>query len=351
VNAAAYSGLDRLVHRLALGSRTVRHIAFDLEAHSFQTPANQDGCERAVFVCGLARSGTTTLLRLLFETGEFQSLTYRDMPFVLMPRLWQRLAQPSYRPAQPVERAHGDSILVDFDSPEGFECVFWRTFSEGNWCTGDALLPHDPAEEVLEKFRGYVSRIALRTGRPGRYLSKNNNNLLRLPAIKRALPDAAILLMYRDPLQTAISSHRQHLRFCQAQTEDRFVRNYMDWLGHHEFGPGHRPFLFDSAPPSVFSPTEPNYWLEYWNRVYRHVLATLTGFHLVGYESFCGSPAEALRSLFGVLGLAADSREHAGKLRLAHTSSIPLFDPVLLEEARSIHGDLMADPRNVWQQE
>ena len=128
----------------------------------------------------------------------------------------------------------------------------------------------------------------------------------------------------------------------------------MDWLGHHEFGLGHRPFLFDSAPPPMhripgaFSPTEPNYWLEYWNRVYRHVRATLTGFHLVGYESFCASPAEALRELFGVLGMAADSREYAGKLQLAHTNSIPRFDRTLLDEARSIYQSLLADTRNVW---
>jgi hypothetical protein len=80
-------------------------------------------------------------------------------------------------------------------------------------------------------FRTYTDLIAARSpGNPKRYLSKNNNNLLRLGAISRAFPDARILLMYRDPLQTAASSLRQHLRFCEAQLKDPFVRRYMDLL-------------------------------------------------------------------------------------------------------------------------
>ena len=45
-----------------------------------------------VFVSGLARSGTTILLNALYESDEFASLSYKDMPFVLAPNLWSKLS-------------------------------------------------------------------------------------------------------------------------------------------------------------------------------------------------------------------------------------------------------------------
>ena len=37
-----------------------------------------------VFITGLARSGTTILLNALYKSNIFASLTYSDMPFVLL---------------------------------------------------------------------------------------------------------------------------------------------------------------------------------------------------------------------------------------------------------------------------
>ena len=86
-----YGFLSRTLHRLALGSPSVAEASFDLEqALNGRDLMGSDG--RHVFVTGLARSGTTILMRALFGTGAFASLTYRDMPFVLAPGLWSRVA-------------------------------------------------------------------------------------------------------------------------------------------------------------------------------------------------------------------------------------------------------------------
>jgi len=348
VNSGSYSQIDRIVHKIVLGSSTVQRMSFDFETQAFAGDRSCQGARRAVFVTGLARSGTTTLLRLLYETGEFHSLTYRDMPFVLMPRLWTRFSQPGQKAAVAAERAHGDSVLVDFDSPEGFECVFWRTLSGEAYSLPDCLIPHDPPADVLDKFRSYISIIAERTPEaPRRYLSKNNNNLIRLNALRKSLPDAVILAMYRDPLQTAISSHRQHLRFCEAQTQDAFVLQYMNWLEHHEFGLGHKPFRFGPAALSGFNPSEPNYWLNYWIQIYEHLLSTDTSFHLVNYETFCATPLPALSSLFSVLELNSDPVDFSSKFRLASTSRLPAFDSGLARRAAVVYQELCADRRNV----
>ena len=88
----AYSRLDRLLHRLALKRRPVAELAFDIEQTLLRRDSRGIAEERHVFVVGLARAGTTALLRRLHASGAFRSLTYRDMPFVLAPGLWRRLS-------------------------------------------------------------------------------------------------------------------------------------------------------------------------------------------------------------------------------------------------------------------
>ena len=58
----------------------MREATFDFESSSTSMAQNNDN---HVFVMGLARSGTTVLLNALYESSEFASLSYKDMPFVL----------------------------------------------------------------------------------------------------------------------------------------------------------------------------------------------------------------------------------------------------------------------------
>ena len=115
-----------------------------------------------VFVTGISRSGTTTLLNALYESNQFSSLSYQDMPFVLAPNLWSKL---SFHKQDDVwlERAHGDGIKLSEASPEAFEEVFWKTFNE-----------HD--KSTIEKFKNYVGLINHKYKKK-RYLSKNNQNI------------------------------------------------------------------------------------------------------------------------------------------------------------------------------
>ena len=40
-----------------------------------------------IFITGMPRSGSTVLLYYLYQSELFASLTYRDMPFVISPKL------------------------------------------------------------------------------------------------------------------------------------------------------------------------------------------------------------------------------------------------------------------------
>ena len=354
----AYGTLERWLHWLALEPAAVRHLAFDLERQyalpERDTSSQNKSTDGAVYVCGLARSGTTMLLHILDQIEIFRSPTYRDMPFVLAPNLWKRITHHSPRQAVTAERAHGDGISVDFDSPEGFEEVFWRTF--GTSSTDSRCLSSDePSMETLTAFADYRSLVANPRTEPlpangllRRYLSKNNNNLLRLRSLCDD-PTATVLLMYRNPVDTARSLHRQHLRFCAAQTDDRFTRTYMHWLVHHEFGLDHLPFCF--AVPMMdnsLTPDDPNYWLDYWNAVYQHVLAQHDlRFYLVNYDELCAKPEDVLDVIFATLGVQANIVNLAQKIVGPTTENYDDFSPKLLRCAEKTYLTLLKSMKNI----
>lgn len=312
------------MHRLALAAPFVAQASHDLE--KLLTRRMDSGADgKHVFVSGLARAGTTILMRSLYRSGRFRSLTYRDMPFVLMPKTWSGISSLFRRHEAEKERAHGDRVMVNFDSPEAFEEVFWRSFCGEDYISEESLRPHQPAAETLEEFRQFIANILACDVRPGqtRYLSKNNNNLLRLPAIAEAFPEAAILIPFRSPLEHAFSLKKQHELFLGVHGQDPFARDYMDWLGHHEFGGNHRPFRFEGQEPigvdkpqisdgetpgkqrsgeqkfGEQTPHDLNYWVERWSDAYAHLLASKPERALlVSYEKLCERPLPELARIF-----------------------------------------------------
>ena len=116
-----YSKIEKLLHRLALDFDAVQMLAFDLEKKLFQF---QNKKQSAIYVTGMARAGTTALMRALYQSSEFASLTYNDMPFVLSPNLWDKLSRINKKNRVLTERAHGDGIAVDFDRQKHLKRYF-----------------------------------------------------------------------------------------------------------------------------------------------------------------------------------------------------------------------------------
>lgn len=298
-----------------------------------------------VFIAGLARAGTTLLMRRFYDTGQFGALTYRDMPFVLAPGLWSKLSRRNRKNIARTERAHGDGLMVDVDSPESLDEVFWRVFSGGDYLQDDALVPHEPDDETLADFRTYIAAILQsRQGQPDRYLSKTNNSILRLSGICAAFPQALILVPFRAPLQHAKSLMRQHELFTKEQGEDKFVLQYMNWLGHHEFGLGQRPFVFGGQRPSG-DPKSLAYWLEIWCGVYGALLARHQGeVTFVSYDQLCTDPSVwenlAARANLPVENTGADKLRHVAR---DVNDEVPAD---LAARAEVLHKELLAQSRN-----
>ncbi len=270
-----YSALQRFLHRSVLSSQFMREIMFDVEQSIFlKKDDNFD--DDHVFVTGLARSGTTILLNAIYQSNQFASLTYDDMPFILAPNLWGKINRKSTR-GEAKERAHGDGVRVSTNSPEAFEEVFWKTFTDNSIIR----------EELFIKF---ISLI-LKNNNKTRYLSKNNQNIRRLNLISEIFPRSKILIPFRDPLQQTLSLFSQHMKFVKEQNEDTFVRDYMKWIGHSEFGLDYKMIY----PSNLLYPNEKefNHWLEQWYLTYKSVLELSVKheeFYLIGYESLCNNP-------------------------------------------------------------
>ncbi|RYE03047.1 MAG: sulfotransferase [Sphingomonadales bacterium] len=331
-----YGRADRLLHRVALGFAPVLEASFDIERAAWRRRAGGIPIERPVFIAGLARAGTSILTRLLHAGGGFASASYRDLPFPLAPNSWARLG--GQRHVEAVERGHGDGLLHDLDSPEAIEEVFWRAHEGDRYLHADRLEPVAPLPESISAFADYVRLVLLRHG-GRRYLSKNNNNVLRLGALAGAFPDAVIVHPFRDPLQQALSLRNQHVRAVALAAEDAFRRRFMTWLGHHEFGADQRRFAFPGAPAGG-DREGVDYWLRTWIAVYSALLdqpgAVCARQLFVDYDALCATgPSARLMALTGV-------QPTPDELVAAPARSGEGADTGLLTEARDLHARLSA---------
>ena len=267
-----YSWLQQKLHKIALSSKFLREVAFDVESSIIPTNQTHDN---NVFVAGLARSGSTILLNALYESNNFASLSYQDMPFVLAPNLWSKINLINEE-TNLIERAHGDGIKVSSKSPEAFEEVFWMTFREVD-------------EETERKFKLYVELIKKKYKKE-RYLSKNNQNIRRIKLISKFFPNSKILIPFRDPIQHSYSLLSQHRRFIEFFQKDKFVSNYMKWIGHTEFGPNYKPIHEKNL--TFQDDMTINHWLEQWYLAYLNIYKTLKDeniIYFISHEKLCSS--------------------------------------------------------------
>ena len=103
-----YSALDRVLHRSVLGGSAMGEILGDIDAALVGKAAAP--VRDPVFVTGLARAGTTVLMRALHVSGQFASLTYADMPMVMAPQVIMIRANQRRAPKRSSIRLLGISI-------------------------------------------------------------------------------------------------------------------------------------------------------------------------------------------------------------------------------------------------
>lgn len=334
-----YSAGSKFLHEMVLGNAMVGETIFDIEQRMYASKVQDVSAGRHVFVTGLARAGTTIFMRKLYESGQFCSLTYRDMPFILAPNLWRVLTKLSQRENEIQERAHGDGLMVDYDSPEALEEVFWRLFCGSDYIKPRCLVPMLADPDTVEKFRSFIGLI-LHANHGTCYLSKNNNNILRLSSIAKAFANAVIVVPFREPLQQAYSLRHQHQRFLRIHSTDRFSKKYMSWLAHHEFGADHRPFAMNASTQDAPDTDSLSYWVKLWANTYAYIRENLpANAILLSYEVLCDDTEFVWQRLAEKIDVAPiDNTISFSKSFHQINESL---NPALLSEATEIYNDLL----------
>ena len=346
-----YGLLDRLLHRIAFASGLAQCGAADLEERLFRRELEAIERGPPVLITALPRAGTTILLELLAGTSMFASHTYRDMPFLLCPMLWHGMSRPFRRADTPRERMHGDGIEISLDSPEALEEIVWKRFWPKKY-RGHSIEPWDSCDhpEFVEFLSTHMRKIvALRSrAKPTarRYVSKNNLNIARIPAIWTAVPSATLIVMFRDPLQHAASLLGQHQRFSARHAADPFTKFYMTAIGHFDFGANLKPVDFDHwiTERDDRDPNRLDFWLDYWRATYRHLLrhAGHEQLHFIGFEALC--EAQGITPLANCLQLQDpdELRARQGMLRSPKPHVVDCGDvsPDALADAGELHARL-----------
>ncbi len=264
-----YNSFQKILHDLILGNKFIGLSLFEIEKILYSRKKKDFQDNQHIFITSLPRSGTTTLLNLIFSSGQFGSLKYSNMPFLPSPNLSKLFNQ---KKIQTKERLHKDGITFDLSSPEAFDEFYFINLS-------------NEIKKNHYDFKEYVDLI-LHSQVKERYLSKNNSNYKRINFLQSLFPKSIFLIPIRDPLQHANSLLRQHINFSEIQQKDDFVKRYMGYLGHHEFGLNHK---YWNKPIEYTDPRQLNYWIEQWylfyTKIYENFKDNKNCFFLL-YENF-----------------------------------------------------------------
>jgi hypothetical protein len=265
-----YNFLDKSLHNFILKNPLIKKTLFELEKMIFLRGIDDTYNQEHIYISSLPRSGTTAILEFFYNSNNYASLTYADMPFVLCPNLFKIFN--TNKTILKKERAHKDGIFIGINSPESFDDVFFQMQIDNN--------------DFDFELRNYIKLILKKYNRK-KYLSKNNNNYLRFDKLSQAFPKSKFIVPFRDPLQQANSLLKQHLSFLKIQKENRFALEYMNSLGHFEFGQNHKPW----ATPLKYKDKESiNYWLEQWFEFYRQIVEKSKDnnrLEMISYDLLC----------------------------------------------------------------
>jgi len=315
-----YSLIDKTILNIGFHSLIGQEMISSVEDLLLAKKTRTITIEQPIFLTGLARSGTSLLLRLLVKTNQGTTHTYRDMPFVLCPIFWKMISSNWYLSSEDKERSHKDGLKINFDSEEAFEEIIWKHFFKTKY-SENLIQPigrEDQNDEFNLFFVNHIKKMMLKNNTannklPIRYISKNNANISRIQYISNIFKDAVFVVPVRNPVTHVRSLMNQHKNFSEIQSRDNFSKKYMDYLGHYEFGKSFKRINFrnkyekDSASWPLDNEA---FWIDYWCDAYKSLMDLHdkgSNIVFVIYEHLCNDPKNTLNELFSRLKWGSDT--------------------------------------------
>ena len=121
-----YSKIQKFLHDMVLGKKFINKSLYEIEKIIFLKD-KQIKNENHLFITGLPRSGTTSLLNFIYSSNKYASLTFKNMPFLLSPHFSKFFNKQNIKRKQ---RIHNDGISYDINSPEALDEIFFNNNEE-----------------------------------------------------------------------------------------------------------------------------------------------------------------------------------------------------------------------------
>lgn len=261
------------------------------------------------------------------------------MPFLLSVNLWSKFYNPKNNKLK--ERAHGDNIKFGYKTIEALEEYFYKTHLNDSFIKENTLIKHDITPEIYDKYITYQKLIRLKN-KNKIYLAKNNNLILRYNALRKFNKDFHIMMMLRNPLEHAESLMKQHKKFLKKHEEDSFSLEYMNWLGHHEFGLNHKPFQLTDTKKSKYPINSLDYWVNCWVEYYNYVLKIINEdqkLYIIDYIDLCLKPEKIIDFISDLLNIKVDTLDL--KPYNQPVKKFVEIDNNLLKESNEIYNELL----------
>ena len=206
----------------------------DIETSFFRKKFNHD-IDNPVFILGLARSGTSILSHYLYQFDNFTSFTYKNLPYIQLPIIWNYLSKLYYLNNQKFKRIHDDDIIIDKHTPDSFEEIFWQ-LKFSNYDENKLTFLEDTQDPIFaNKYKNLIMKL-LYINQCSFYFSKNNNSIFRIKLLLKIFKNSKFIICIRNPIEQCHSLARVHKLFIKEQNKNKKFSKIMSMLGHFEFG-------------------------------------------------------------------------------------------------------------------
>lgn len=256
--------------------------------------------KKKIFICGLPRSGSTLLLNLLYSSGSFFSFKYNNLPFFFSPNLVNRLIQIFSKTKSKIQRHHKDDIYIDYESPEAFEEIFWISHLKKKYISKE-LNFHNLSSKDIFDFEEFLQIYAYYNNKIN-YISKNNNNILRIKDLINKVKNSIFIIPFRDPFMQARSLHRVNNIFFKLHKIDKFTKTFFELIGHYDFGMTFRKIKFNNNYEKLNNNNNNDefFFLENWINYYNYFysLRKNKNIFFFNYDQFLVNPKKYLTFFF-----------------------------------------------------
>ncbi len=322
--------------------RTLSFFLDKLETIATRNDINKLHVDRPIYITGLARSGTTITLEMLSKHPEVASHRYKHMLMPYLPHWFSRIAGNTNIFMKPVERVHRDGIIINRESPEAVEEMFWQKFfddihNENISNVLDGIVSNPKFERF---YRNHVRKLMVNQ-RSRRYLTKNNYNVTRMEYLLRLFPTSKFLLLIRNPVNQIASLIKQARLFVKLEKKDPLLGDWWKILGHREFGyqrvcinVGNNELIQEIRKLWRNKKTYVKGWATYWSSIYNFVADRLEANQklkkatlIVRYEDLCKTPARMIDNILEHSELSAKKFQKIKKYYINHLHEPTYYSP------------------------